>query len=86
MSASKKTTTNKQKIKKNHRKCRITSGNLVPAGTQGLKEAEAINGDQSSRIENTQLFMLWWDLIIGEKENESTRMKSGCHGEQLLEA
>lgn len=40
-----------------------TSCNLVPAGTQRLEEAEAIDGDQSSRVENAQLFMLWQDEI-----------------------
>ena len=35
-----------------------TSGHLVPAGPQWLEEAESIDGDQGSGVEDTQLFML----------------------------
>lgn len=35
-----------------------TSSHLVPAGAQRLEEAEAVNGDQGSRIQDAQFFML----------------------------
>lgn len=45
-------------VRHRHHVYNNTSCNLVPAGTQRLKEAEAIDGDQSGGVENTQLFVL----------------------------
>lgn len=42
----------------NNNRLNNTSGNLVPAGPQGLEEAEAVDGDQRAGVEDTQLLML----------------------------
>lgn len=44
----------------------LTSGHLVPAGPQRLEEAEAIDGDQGSGVEDGQLLVLWSE---GQKVN-----------------
>lgn len=41
-----------------------TSGHLVPAGAQRLEEAEAIDGDQSGRIQDAQLLVLPQDTVL----------------------